>query len=227
LIKYNAYDAQEVKVIGITKSLIEGVEGAEELIGYMARVSNPSNQMNTKTTAKLLKYCARNAHWSIFGMVNVNFEVTTTRDIGRQLLRHTSIVPQEFSQRYADPTKDLFFVIREARLQDDQNRQNSVQCSDQQLAAFWEEYQKKVINLSTEAYQWAISHHIAKEQARVVLPEGNTGSKLYLNANLRSIIHYCDVRRGNGTQKEHIDLADKIWYATCEHFPFLLEFNNQ
>lgn len=193
----------------------------------MARVSNPSNQMNTQTTAKLLKYCAKNSHWSIFGMVNLNFEVTTTRDIGRQLLRHSSIIPQEFSQRYADPTKDLFFVLREARLQDQKNRQNSIACEDTQISAFWEQYQKKVIETAQEAYSWAVEHGIAKEQARVVLPEGNTGSKLYLNANLRSIIHYCDVRRGNGTQLEHIDLANKIWNLTVEQFPFLLEFNKE
>jgi thymidylate synthase (FAD) len=224
MIKDDAFDAQKVKVVGITKSLIEGVEGASQLIGYMARVSNPTNQMNTKTTAKLLKYCAKNSHWSIFGMVNVNFEVTTTRDIGRQLLRHSSMKFQEFSQRYSDPTKDMCFVLREARIQDESNRQNSKDCNNQELSAQWEQYQRKVIDLSTEAYTWAVSNGIAKEQARVVLPEGNTGSKLYLNADLRSIIHYCNVRRGNGTQKEHVDLGNKIWYSTCEHFPFLLEF---
>jgi thymidylate synthase (FAD) len=213
------FDYQKVKAVGVTKSLIEGVEGAEELIVYMARVSNPSNQLNMQTAKGLLNYCKRNAHWSIFGMVNIQLEVETTRDIGRQLLRHTSIVPQEFSQRYADPTKDLYFVVREARMQDDKNRQNSTECTDPQIAAFWEQYQKKVIDTANEAYAWAISKGIAKEQARSVLPEGNTMSRLYLNANIRSLIHYCDVRMHESTQKEHRDIAEKIWLVAAEHFP--------
>ena len=213
------FDYQKVKAVGVTKSLVEGVDGAEELIVYMARVSNPSNQLNMQTAKGLLNYCKRNAHWSIFGMVNIQLEVETTRDIGRQLLRHTSIVPQEFSQRYADPTKDLYFVVREARMQDDKNRQNSTECTDPQIAAFWEQYQKKVIDTANEAYNWAISKGIAKEQARAVLPEGNTMSRLYLNANIRSLIHYCGVRRDGSTQKEHRDIADKIWLAAAEHFP--------
>lgn len=217
------FDYQKVKVIGVTKSLVKGVEGAEELIVYMARVSNPSNQLNMQTAKGLLNYCKRNAHWSIFGMVNLQLEVETTRDIGRQLLRHTSIIPQEFSQRYADPTKDLYFVVREVRMQDESNRQNSVECTDPQIAAFWEQYQKKVIDTATEAYNWAISKKIAKEQARVVLPEGNTMSRLYLNANIRSLIHYCDVRKHESTQKEHRDLASKIWLAASEHFPNIFE----
>lgn len=213
------FEYQKVKAVGVTKSLVEGVEGAEELIVYMARVSNPSNQLNMETAKGLLNYCKRNAHWSIFGMVNIQLEVETTRDIGRQLLRHTSIVPQEFSQRYADPTKDLYFVLREARMQDDKNRQNSTECTDPQIEAFWEEYQKKVIETANQAYAWAISKGIAKEQARAVLPEGNTMSRLYLNANIRSLIHYCDVRMHESTQKEHRDIAEKIWLVAAEHFP--------
>jgi thymidylate synthase (FAD) len=218
------YEHQKVKAVGVTKSLVEGVDSPEELIVYMARVSNPSNQMNMKTAKGLLDYCKRNAHWSIFGMVNIQLEVETTRDIGRQLLRHSSIVPQEFSQRYADPTKDLYFVCRESRMQDNKNRQNSTECTDPQIAAFWEQYQKKVIETAAEAYRWAVEHGIAKEQARSVLPEGNTMSKLYLNANIRSLIHYCEVRMHESTQKEHRDLAEKIWKTTAEHFPSI--FNN-
>lgn len=217
------YKHQEVKIIGYTKPLIEGIETPQELIAYMARVSNPSNQLNNQTSEGLLKYCARNSHWSIFEMVNLQFEIKTTRDIARQLLRHQSNKFQEYSQRYADPTKDLDFVIREARMQDTKNRQNSIPCDDPQIQAFWEEYQKRVIQVSTDAYKWAVSNGIAKEQARVVLPEGNTESRLYLNSNVRSIIHYCNLRRGSGTQLEHIDLANKLWIESCKYFPFLFE----
>lgn len=220
------YKHQTVKVIGYTKPVIEGVETPQELIAYMARVSNPSNQLNMKTSEGLLKYCARNSHWSIFQMANLQFEICTTRDIARQLLRHDSLKFQEYSQRYADPTKDLGFVIREARFQDQKNRQNSVECNNPQIMAFWEQYQQKVIDVAKEAYTWAVENNIAKEQARVVLPEGNTESRLYVNANVRSIIHYCNLRRGNGSQLEHVDLANKIWNASIKYFPFLLKVDD-
>lgn len=220
------FDWQQVRAVGITKSLVEGIDGAQELAAYMARVSNPDNQMNTRTSAGLLRYCARNAHWSIFSMVNIQLEVQTTRDIGRQLLRHDSIKFQEFSQRYANPVDDLFFVLRECRLQDEKNRQNSNKTDDEIIKDFWRNGQLQVIDKSIEIYQSAVQGGVAKEQARSVLPEGNTGSRLYANVSLRSVIHYCNLRRGNGTQLEHIDLADKIWNEAVKYFPFLLELEN-
>lgn len=217
------FDYQKVTAVGVTKSLIEGIETAEDLISYQARVSNPSNQMNTQTAGKLLKYCLNNAHFSVFETVNIQFEIITTRDVARQILRHRSASYQEFSGRYADPTEDLGFVIREARLQDTKNRQNSIETSDYQLMTFWEQYQKKVQDTATEAYKWAIEHGIAKEQARAVLPEGMILSRMYMNCTLRTVIHYCDVRMHESTQKEHRDVAVKMWKETVKHFPFLKE----
>jgi thymidylate synthase (FAD) len=196
-----------------------GVSGDENLIVYMARVSNPSNQNTTEGNEKLIRYLIKNQHWSPFEMVNIVMEINTTRDIARQILRHRSFSFQEFSQRYADPTKDLSFELREARLQDNKNRQNSITTDDLSLQVRWEERQRRVIEESKNAYEWAIDNGIAKEQARSVLPEGNTQSKLYMNGTLRSWIHYCTLRMANGTQKEHMDVAKECWNIISEKFP--------
>jgi thymidylate synthase (FAD) len=180
-----------------------GLTDAKELIAYCARVSNPSNQFNNDTSEKLIRYLIKHAHWSPLEMVSACVEIETTRDIARQILRHRSFAFQEFSQRYADPTKDLSFVLREARLQDTKNRQNSIETNDAELEAEWQRRQQLVIDLVTEQYNWAVDHGIAKEQARVVLPEGNTVSRLYMNGTIRSWIHYIELRKENGTQKEH------------------------
>jgi thymidylate synthase (FAD) len=211
------------KIIGITNPLIEGVNTAEQLIAYAARVSNPSNQMNKETSEKLLKYCIRNSHWSVFEMVNVVMEIETTRDIARQILRHRSFSFQEFSQRYADPTKDLGFVTREARLQDTKNRQNSVEVDDTVLQNEWYRAQQRVLFAVEREYKWAIDNGIAKEQARAVLPEGFTVSRMYMNGTLRSWIHFCELRMGNGTQKEHREVAESAWNQLCLLFKFLTE----
>ena len=179
---------------------------AEDLIAYCARVSNPSNQNNTNTSAKLLKYCMDNDHWSVFEMVNVVFEVNTTRDIARQILRHRSFSFQEFSQRYADPNQ-LGFTIREARLQDTKNRQNSIETSDDELKRAWKLKQEQLVHESKIVYKWAMDNGIAKEQARAVLPEGLTMSRMYTAGSLRSWIHYIQLRSSNGTQKEHMEIA--------------------
>ncbi len=190
----------------------EGLYDMQELIAFCARVSNPSNQFNTETSEKLIKYLIKNKHWSPLEMVSACVEIETTRDIARQILRHRSFSFQEFSQRYADPTKDLDFVIREARLQDTKNRQNSIEINlqndDQRRIAYqWEQQQKLVIEAAKNAYSWAVDHGIAKEQARAVLPEGLTVSRMYMNGTLRSWIHFIELRSGNGTQKEHQQIA--------------------
>ena len=197
----------------------EGLYDMQELIAFCARVSNPANQYNTDTSDKLIKYLIKNKHWSPLEMVSVCLEIETTRDIARQILRHRSFSFQEFSQRYADPTKDLDFVLREARLQDTKNRQNSITTEDLQLQAFWQQQQLRVINAAKEAYTWAIDNGIAKEQARAVLPEGNTVSRLYMNGTLRSWIHYIELRSENGTQKEHRDIAVQCGIVIAEVFP--------
>jgi len=197
----------------------EGLYDMQELIAFCARVSNPANQFNTGTSDKLIKYLINNKHWSTLEMVSVCLEIETTRDIARQMLRHRSFSFQEFSQRYADPTKDLDFVLREARLQDTKNRQNSITTDDLQLQAFWQQQQLRVINAAKEAYTWAIDNGIAKEQARAVLPEGNTVSRLYMNGTLRSWIHYIELRAENGTQKEHRDIAVQCGIVIAEVFP--------
>jgi len=197
----------------------EGLYDMQELIAFCARVSNPANQFNTGTSDKLIKYLINNKHWSPLEMVSVCLEIETTRDIARQMLRHRSFSFQEFSQRYADPTKDLDFVLREARLQDTKNRQNSITTEDLQLQAFWQQQQLIVINAAKEAYTWAIDNGIAKEQARAVLPEGNTVSRLYMNGTLRSWIHYIELRAENGTQKEHRDIAVQCGIVIAEVFP--------
>lgn len=196
-----------------------GIDDAQELIAYCARVSNPSNQLNTETSEKLINYLVKHAHWSPLEMVSACVEIETTRDIARQILRHRSFAFQEFSQRYADPTKDLSFVLREARLQDTKNRQNSVETDDEELKARWNRMQQRVIDEAKYVYQWAIDHGIAKEQARAVLPEGNTVSRVYMNGTLRSWIHFIELRSANGTQKEHQLVAVACAQAISAIFP--------
>lgn len=196
-----------------------GLTDCQELIAFCARVSNPSNQLNSDTSEKLIKYLINNSHWSPLEMVNVCLEIDTTRDIARQILRHRSFSFQEFSQRYANPTEDMEFITREARLQDNKNRQNSIETHDSDLQKEWNDQQQKVIDSALEAYQWAIDKGIAKEQARVVLPEGNTKSRLYMNGTLRSWIHYIQLRAGHGTQKEHIEIAQACALVISKIFP--------
>ena len=197
-----------------------GIEDVQDLIAYAARVSNPSNQINKETAPKLLNYLIKHKHWSPFEMASACMEIETTRDIARQLLRHRSFSFQEFSQRYAD-VRDMEegLVIRKARLQDEKNRQNSVVTDDVQLHMAWEQHQRNVWNESMKAYKWAIDNGIAKEQARAVLPEGNTPSRLYVNGTIRSWIHYIELRSANGTQKEHMDLAVECAKAISSIFP--------
>jgi thymidylate synthase (FAD) len=197
----------------------QGIADAQELIAYCARVSNPSNQLNTDTSEKLIRYLIKHQHWSPLEMVSACMEITTTRDIARQILRHRSFSFQEFSQRYADPTKDLDFVLREARLQDTKNRQNSIATDDIKLQERWEEQQQFIINAARSAYDWAIVNGIAKEQARAVLPEGLIESKLYMNGTLRSWIHFIELRSANGTQKEHQEVARSCAEAIAAIFP--------
>jgi len=207
----------------------EGMYDVQELIAYCARVSNPANQFNTQTSEKLIRYLTKHKHWSPLEMVSACLEVETTRDIARQILRHRSFSFQEFSQRYADPTKELAFVLREARYQDTNNRQNSVDLNlrddtDRQLAYQWEMMQQRVIIEAKSAYEWAVSKGIAKEVARAVLPEGNTISRLYINGTLRSWVHYIELRSGNGTQKEHIEIAKACADVIAKCFPMATEF---
>jgi len=201
----------KVKLISYSQVPIsEDFKTIGELICYSARVSNPASQANTLTNDKLLNYLIKHKHWSPFEMVSACIEVDSTRDIVRQILRHRSFSFQEFSQRYANPTESLGFELREARLQDTKNRQNSVEVDDKALKEGWVIQQKRVKNAALVAYQWAIDHGIALEQARVVLPEGMTKSRCYISGSLRSWIHYCDARDGNGTQKEHMEIAQAI-----------------
>ena len=200
-----------------------GIETANDLIAYTARVSNPSNQFNTMTGPKLVKYLIDHAHWSPLECVSLTIEIETTRDIARQILRHRSFSFQEFSQRYADPTQDLGFVTKETRLQDTKNRQNSIENNDNQLDISWQAKQQQIIHESRLAYKWAIENGIAKEQARSVLPEGNTVSRLYAAGTLRSWYHYCQLRMANGTQKEHMMIAKECWGLIVEEFPILME----
>tara|TARA_B110000014_G_C20024879_1_gene531937 strand:- start:194 stop:859 length:666 start_codon:yes stop_codon:yes gene_type:complete len=204
--------------------LDDGISDVQELVAFCARVSNPSNQHNKDTSEKLIKYLIKNKHWSPLEMVTACIEIETTRDIARQILRHRSFSFQEFSQRYADPTKDLSFVTRDARLQDEKNRQNSVETEDMQLKKDWERKQSELIDLSVKTYKWAIDNGIAKEQARAVLPEGNTVSRMYMNGTLRSWVHYIELRSANGTQKEHMDIAVAIAEIISEIFPMMDTF---
>ena len=203
-----------------------GIDDAQELIAYCARVSNPANQLNTETSDKLIRYLVKHQHWSPLEMVSACIEITTTRDIARQILRHRSFSFQEFSQRYADPTKELDFVLREARLQDTKNRQNSIETDDEDLALWWDGAQQEVIALVRKHYARAIERGIAKEQARAILPEGNTVSRLYVSGTLRSWIHYCELRSANGTQKEHMDIAKEVAIVISKIFPMIGEFCN-
>jgi thymidylate synthase (FAD) len=209
-----------------------GIQDAQELVAYCARVSNPANQFNTETSEKLIRYLVQHRHWSPLEMVSACLEIETTRDIARQILRHRSFSFQEFSQRYADPVRDLAFDIRPARLQDTQNRQNSVELDlrdpeQRELADIWEEKQKAVIRAAREAYTWAVTNGIAKEQARCVLPEGNTQSRLYMNGTLRSWVHFIDLRSANGTQKEHQAVARTCAEVISSVFPMAAEFVDQ
>jgi len=197
----------------------EGIEDVQDLIAFCARVSNPSNQYNTESSERLIRYLIKHEHWSPLEMTNACLEIETTRDIARQILRHRSFSFQEFSQRYADPTKDLEFDLREARLQDPKNRQNSIKTDDSQLQADWLLQQAEVINVTKRVYQWAIDHGIAKEQARVVLPEGLISSRLMVNGTLRSWIHYCKLRAANGTQQEHQEIAQACATVIAKIFP--------
>jgi thymidylate synthase (FAD) len=210
------------RVVAITKPLVEGIDTVDEFIAYVARVSNPSNQMNTETSSKLLKYLIDKKHFSPFEMVNITVEINTTRDIARQILRHRSFSFQEFSQRYADPTSSLGFITREARLQDLKNRQNSIKTDDLDLHLNWRKRQQHVIDFATDQYRWAIENGIAKEQARSVFPEGLTMSRLYMNGSLRSWIHYAQLRTGPETQKEHREVATAVWEDITKHFPSLV-----
>lgn len=206
----------------------QNISDALDLVAYCARVSNPSNQFNTETSEKLIKYLIKHQHWSPLEMVSACLEIETTRDIARQILRHRSFSFQEFSQRYADPIKELNFVLREARLQDTSNRQNSIEITDHFTAetvgikTTWDSYQQDVIKLAQEAYTWAINNGIAKEQARAVLPEGLIESRLYMNGTLRSWIHYIELRSSNGTQKEHMEIARACGKIISEIFPLSL-----
>lgn len=199
----------------------EGLNNAQDLVAYCARVSNPSNQLNTDTSERLLQYLIKHKHWSPFEMVSMCLSIETTRDIARQILRHRSFAFQEFSQRYADPTKELDFVLRDARLQDTTNRQNSVECEDRELREQWNMRQAEIIRLVRSHYEWAISKGIAKEQARCILPEGNTVSKLYMSGTIRSWIHYCELRSGHGTQLEHQEIAKACARVISETFPMI------
>jgi thymidylate synthase (FAD) len=223
---------QSVKLISSSRPsnelVLEGLDDAQELIAYCARVSNPSNQLNTESSDKLIKYLIKHQHWSPLEMVSACLEIETTRDIARQILRHRSFSFQEFSQRYADPTKDLSFVTREARLQDVKNRQNSIEIDDIMLQCRWKEQQEFIINCAKNAYEWAIANGIAKEQARAVLPEGLTTSRMYVNGTLRSWIHFIQVRSDAATQKEHRLIAIECAKIIAEIFPLMNEiYSNQ
>jgi thymidylate synthase (FAD) len=228
----------QVKLISYSKPsrelVSDGLYDVQELIAFCARVSNPSNQFNTETSEKLIKYLVKHQHWSPLEMVSACLEVVTTRDIARQILRHRSFSFQEFSQRYADPTAELSeaFVLREARFQDTKNRQNSIEADmmdDAQCttAIEWERAQKRVLYAVEKEYKWAIANGIAKEQARAVLPEGLTVSRMYMNGTLRSWIHFIQVRSGNGTQKEHMLIAREVAKVIAEIFPLANEFVTQ
>lgn len=210
-----------VKLIGITKPYIEGINTTEEFIAYVARVSNPNNQGNNDTAVKLLKYLINNKHWSPFEMASMVVEINTTRDIARQILRHRSFSFQEFSQRYAKAT-DLGFTIRAARLQDSKNRQNSIEVAgDSDLEFDWHIKQQNVLSVVQETYQWALDNNIAKEQARSVLPEGITNSRMYMSGTIRSWIHYCEIRADVATQKEHREIAMSCKEILLQELPSL------
>jgi len=213
----------KAKLMGYTQTVPEtfiGIDNLQDFVAYCARVSNPANQMSSATAEKLIKYLIKHKHWSPLEMVSATMEIETTRDIARQLLRHRSFSFQEFSQRYADPADmDGVFETSEARLQDTKNRQNSIETDNAELQAQWNIKQQAVIQEAEEAYEWAIENGIAKEQARKVLPEGLTLSRLYVNGTLRSWVHYVELRSANGTQKEHMELAKACGQAIAQVFP--------
>lgn len=217
----------KVNLISFTVPCVDEIpldSDVSDLIAFCARVSNPGNQLNTATADKLIKYLIKHKHWSPFEMANATIEIETTRDIARQILRHRSFTFQEFSQRYADPVKELTFETREARLQDQKNRQNSIETDDTQLQEMWEKMQWELIEKSKGLYTWAISQGIAKEVARAVLPEGLTMSRMYVNGTIRSWIHYIDIRSDMATQKEHRDIALACAKAISEIFPMINDF---
>lgn len=218
----------EVRLVSYSQPTEEfknlGIENAQDLIAFCARVSNPSNQLNTETSEKLIRYLVKHKHWSPLEMASACLEITTTRDIARQILRHRSFSFQEFSQRYADPTKDLNFSFREARLQDEKNRQNSVEVEDKQLQTDWLHCQMRIAHMCKKEYEWAISKGIAKEQARALLPEGLIESRIYMNGTLRSWIHFIELRSANGTQKEHQLIAIECAKVIADIFPMTNEF---
>lgn len=211
-----------VRLIGVTQPVAEGLFSAEDLVAYAARVSNPTNQLNTETAPKLLKYLMKHQHWSPFEMVSLTLEINTTRDIARQILRHRSFSFQEFSQRYAS-AESLGFELREARMQDQKNRQASLEATDSELVHLWEEKQQELLRKTREVYTWALTNNIAKEQARAVLPEGNTQSRLYMAGTLRSWLHYCLLRTEQGTQKEHREVAEQCFQIIKQEFPSIGE----
>ena len=219
----------KVKLVSFTVPVTEDLpldSDILDLIAYCARVSNPSNQTNTDTSDKLIKYLMKHKHWSPFEMANATLEIETTRDIARQILRHRSFTFQEFSQRYADPVKDLSFEYREARLQDQKNRQNSIETDDRELQKEWLRIQQDALRAAKDAYQWAISNGIAKEVARAVLPEGLTMSRMYVNGTIRSWLHYIDIRSDVATQKEHREIAMACAKVIAEIFPMITEFTH-
>ena len=218
-----------VNLISFTVPCIDEIpldSDVSDLIAFCARVSNPGNQLNTATADKLIKYLIKHKHWSPFEMANATLEIETTRDIARQILRHRSSTFQEFSQRYADPVKELTFETREARLQDQKNRQNSIEVDDENLQTAWNIQQQAVIDQAKRAYEWAIQSGIAKEVARAVLPEGLTMSRMYVNGTIRSWIHYIDIRSDIATQKEHREIAVACAKAIAEIFPMVTEFTH-
>ena len=219
----------KVKLVSYSQSdpsdpVLNAALNIQDLIAFCARVSNPANQYNTQTSEKLIRYLIKHQHWSPLEMVSACLEIETTRDIARQMLRHRSFSFQEFSQRYADPTKDLDFVLREARLQDQKNRQNSITTDDIELQSWWTQKQEAVIDQVREIYREAIERGIAKEQARAILPEGNTVSRLYMNGTLRSWIHFIELRSANGTQEEHREVARACAHVIAKIFPMANEF---
>jgi thymidylate synthase (FAD) len=214
------FDFNKVNVVGITVPTIDEIPDSEGLISYTARVSNPSNQNNFETANKLLGYCAKHNHWSVFEMCNVIIEIETPRDIARQILRHRSFAFQEFSQRYAVAQQ---FIKREYREQDMSNRQNSIETEDTDLSAWWEFEQQSLVEHVESVYKEALEKGLAKEAARVILPEGLTMSRMYMNGTVRSWMHYCQLRKGNGTQKEHRDIAEKCAEKLSEYLPSLTE----
>ena len=215
----------KVKLVSYSKPVLEGLDTPTDLVAYCARVSNPSNQMNSETAEKLIKYLVKHQHWSPLEMATMCLEIETTRDIARQILRHRSFSFQEFSQRYADPTKDLEFTVRQARLQDPKNRQNSIsEGVDVMLQYEWDKRQRDFIEQARTLYVWAIKNGVAKEQARAVLPEGLTMSRMYMSGTLRSWIHYIQLRSGNGTQLEHMQIAKECAKVIAEVFPLSTQF---